>query len=1617
MGKVTKIFRKTASVMLASVMAGSACYAPVMAATGTGTTQSFSLGRVGTILDSVKDLISGDDAIEKDTHKKADTFASKCLIVKADKLKNIDKKKVIASYDGYYLLKYRTQKEAKKAYDKYSAKANGKSAIAADQPVHMATGSADAGGLTNVTKKDNPLAELKDNVSDITKAEVKKAEKKKVIALLDTGASTSSNVIESVSMLGGSGKDDNGHGEAMVKAITKENKKAQIISIKVLDKNGEGSVSSIVSGIAYAEKRGASIVNLSLSGLATQGNAVVTTAVNDAIRKGMIVVGAAGNNARDAKFYIPGSIPGAIILGACDAKGKRIASSNYGDTVDYNAVANSTSEAAAMMSGYLSANMKDDGSYEIDTSGKGPFFKPEEDDMTDASRETYEVNSLPADKTKRVMIRYLIADRDSLKNDSTVADVLLKHDEGIQSVIVNYAYPHKTSDGKYKIVANAPFFNGVKTDDGPVNAEFARANDAGQYITKGVNYNSSTGIATVSESAFKKDIYGDLQMEVLIPAKVGPKATVMARIENDKGELLDQTVSTQSPFVGSSIYLHADGENNRPLKKSDIHVFVDGDNTPIPEDEFYYDAEKNAVTTDIASGAQNSIVIRVDGAKASDKFSAQFTKKYLGLNVPGYWLSARANSNGEFLEKNMPIGWKVNCKLYADTGRHADGLDTAKHKYKQALPRQLLDAMGEGGLKVWEQGPDLGTLSIPKEIEKDGTTYDFKLYKNAGEKNYIGDNPNDKHYTAPFDAYCFHIINKAAKYGNKEVNGSIRVIDRFDDDPVNGKVYNDIIVFGVRENDDTWGGDTDVAHDPSSWMYGMHQHQGFIFMLKIHRTESKKASVTKKWAVTPHPASAHVKLVCSSDNLSDEGKKIVKKYEDKTLTKSNDWSYTTKSELPAYDKDGKSVSYHWREINLPNGWYPKYTDVKSKNKTSIVNDHHEHPNTSTTKDWEGYGDDPVHPEFTVVNGGRIEKVEVSSVAVRLSWKTWVRDAQGNKTSASTDHYKDMVLRAGSDGEWSMNKDMGEDDHSFKWEEIGWHKKGEDGNTWHTMAELPRNTISYEKDGKTTIIHNARPDDSNPVYTEAAVDKYWLLGTAYVPAAVDSVQVKLYRSIPGGAEEEAKDNNGNAVVYTLSNANSWHAETPAQSLPAYDTEFSIPPETNPEAHEYSYVWREVPNTAMYAGKNFSSLMAAVDESDSEVDNQIKYPSFHTSAVSFTTGTKAGAEKADEVVQDTVSINNLIPTHSYTLYAEVRRKSTNTVIGSGSISFTPGTELEPDREFTRTINIGVNTAGARNDDIVVFETLNDDSAAMAVAGEYDMNDIAQTVHIPEIKTHMVSDNPLNDLAHKYDGTFDTDGKHYGATAENETDRRITMTDTVSYKNLASGTYVVRGELHRKDRNSDHDFGVIANAESNTFSVNVGDGVTNGTTSVRYSFDYTDEMFGSDFVSYEKLYYVGNGHNSELTSHAELNDKSQTVRMPTRIRIIKQDQQTGKAQPHALIGLYTKDGNGDLHEYMHNGKHYVLETDDNGTALFCNLDPGEYWFKELKTSEGHNLMATPFKINAEYYKTRQMILDEQETLLLTTGGSGTTIFYIAAGIVAFASAAAYVFARRKRNHKLTN
>lgn len=103
-----------------------------------------------------------------------------------------------------------------------------------------------------------------------------------------------------------------------------------IIPIKVLDENAEGSYFDIAQGIYYAVDRGADIINLSL------GGAESTTYLQDAVRyaasKGVIMVAAVGNT-REAVLY-PAAYDETIAVGAIDRDYRAADYSNYGKEVD-----------------------------------------------------------------------------------------------------------------------------------------------------------------------------------------------------------------------------------------------------------------------------------------------------------------------------------------------------------------------------------------------------------------------------------------------------------------------------------------------------------------------------------------------------------------------------------------------------------------------------------------------------------------------------------------------------------------------------------------------------------------------------------------------------------------------------------------------------------------------------------------------------------------------------------------------------------------------------------------------------------------------------------------------------------------------------------------------------------------------------------------------------------------------------------------------------------------------------------------------------------------------------------------------------------------------------------
>lgn len=178
------------------------------------------------------------------------------------------------------------------------------------------------------------------------------------IALIDSGATAEGIVKKSVSVIGDETGDDNGHGTKMVGFIEDVNKDAKVISIKALDSNARGNVSDVYAAIQYAIAAKVSVINLSMSSVATSESELLEEAITTATNSGIIVVCSAGNNGKNVKYYMPANIAKAYTIGACDKDGVRINVSNFGELIDYYVVANSTSEAAAKFSGLAAKGLK-----------------------------------------------------------------------------------------------------------------------------------------------------------------------------------------------------------------------------------------------------------------------------------------------------------------------------------------------------------------------------------------------------------------------------------------------------------------------------------------------------------------------------------------------------------------------------------------------------------------------------------------------------------------------------------------------------------------------------------------------------------------------------------------------------------------------------------------------------------------------------------------------------------------------------------------------------------------------------------------------------------------------------------------------------------------------------------------------------------------------------------------------------------------------------------------------------------------------------------------------------------------------------------------------------------
>ncbi|CAN8100839.1 unnamed protein product [Discula destructiva] len=137
--------------------------------------------------------------------------------------------------------------------------------------------------------------------------------------------------------------DENGHGSHVAGTIAGARfgvaKKANVIGVKVLDANGDGTNSRVLAGMNFVAESvtqlnltGKSVVNMSLGG--ARSNAI-NEAINAIRAAGCVPVVAAGNLDINAARASPASARGAITVGAIDQRTDlRADFSNYGEFVD-----------------------------------------------------------------------------------------------------------------------------------------------------------------------------------------------------------------------------------------------------------------------------------------------------------------------------------------------------------------------------------------------------------------------------------------------------------------------------------------------------------------------------------------------------------------------------------------------------------------------------------------------------------------------------------------------------------------------------------------------------------------------------------------------------------------------------------------------------------------------------------------------------------------------------------------------------------------------------------------------------------------------------------------------------------------------------------------------------------------------------------------------------------------------------------------------------------------------------------------------------------------------------------------------------------------------------------
>ena len=273
----------------------------------------------------------------------------------------------------------------------------------------------------------------------------------------------------------------------------------------------------------------------------------------------------------------------------------------------------------------------------------------------------------------------------------------------------------------------------------------------------------------------------------------------------------------------------------------------------------------------------------------------------------------------------------------------------------------------------------------------------------------------------------------------------------------------------------------------------------------------------------------------------------------------------------------------------------------------------------------------------------------------------------------------------------------------------------------------------------------------------------------------------------------------------------------------------------------------------------------DINDIDQTVTVKAPVIGTTAVDAADGDKTVTGEENVAVRDTVHYNNVTPGKTYkvtgTLYEKVTDKDGK--VSKKAFKDKNGNPVTAEANFTAEDSYGNvdvtfyfdGSSLKEGTSLVAFESLsyNDNE----IASHADVNDSGQTVIITKPKLSTTATDAL-------DGDKNLIGED-----------NATIVDTVHYMNVTPGkTYKVSGTLYEKvtDKDGKVTKKQLLDADGNpvTAETEFVPETAFGDVDVTFTFDASDLKAKDKVVAFESLSLNG----KELASHADIEDKSQTV-----------------------------------------------------------------------------------------------------------------------------------------------